>query len=264
MQKVTKVKCELCGREISMSNYGSHLRRHKIHPETFKSQSYALNHAGLSCQFCGIECKNSNSLCNHERLCKLNPNRQVVRHPGTKGIPAWNKGLTKETDARILRCSENLKRRHASGELKTKWPLSTEEAREKHRNSMKRVYSNYRPMVHKHFKQGNYMGIPCDSSWELAYLLYCLDHNVHIERNKRGFAYIWGDSEHRYFPDFYLPDIDTYVEIKGYKSNRDISKIEQFQYKLKVLERADMKPIISFVETKYGKDFVRLYNSEQI
>jgi hypothetical protein len=32
----------------------------------------------LFCKFCKRECKNENSLRNHERLCKLNPNRQTV------------------------------------------------------------------------------------------------------------------------------------------------------------------------------------------
>ena len=30
----------------------------------------------MNCKFCNKECKNANSLRNHERLCKLNPNRQ--------------------------------------------------------------------------------------------------------------------------------------------------------------------------------------------
>ena len=30
------------------------------------------------CKFCGKQCKNSNSLRNHERLCKENPDRQPV------------------------------------------------------------------------------------------------------------------------------------------------------------------------------------------
>lgn len=30
----------------------------------------------LICKYCGKECKNENSLRNHERLCKKNPNRQ--------------------------------------------------------------------------------------------------------------------------------------------------------------------------------------------
>ena len=55
------------------------------------------------CKYCGKECKNLNSLHNHERLCKLNPNRQEspwVKYNLTKGN-VWNKGLTKETDDRV-------------------------------------------------------------------------------------------------------------------------------------------------------------------
>lgn len=30
------------------------------------------------CKYCGKECKNDNSLRNHERLCKQNPRRQIT------------------------------------------------------------------------------------------------------------------------------------------------------------------------------------------
>lgn len=32
----------------------------------------------MECQYCSKQCKNENSLRNHERLCKQNPNRQVA------------------------------------------------------------------------------------------------------------------------------------------------------------------------------------------
>lgn len=37
----------------------------------------------MNCRYCGRECKNKNSLSNHERLCKENPNRQISY--GNKG-----------------------------------------------------------------------------------------------------------------------------------------------------------------------------------
>lgn len=74
--KRTKVKCLICGQEISKSNYSKHMRRHRDHPESFEVPRYRILHAGLTCQYCGKECKNSNSLMNHERLCKKNPGRQ--------------------------------------------------------------------------------------------------------------------------------------------------------------------------------------------
>lgn len=112
--KRTKVKCELCGQQISKSNISKHMRRHRVHPETFKKPVYAIDHKGLVCQFCSKELKNSNSLCNHERLCKENPNRQEsyfikynaeVTH-GKRRV--WNKGLTKDMDERVNRQSKSL------------------------------------------------------------------------------------------------------------------------------------------------------------
>jgi very-short-patch-repair endonuclease len=63
------------------------------------------------CKFCGKPCKNANSLRNHERLCKENPNRdehslKVLaenRYKWNAGHDAWNKGKTKETDERIAK-----------------------------------------------------------------------------------------------------------------------------------------------------------------
>lgn len=61
----------------------------------------------MECKFCGKECKNDNSLRNHERLCHNNPNRDespFVKYnkevaDGLRKV--WNHGLTKETDERI-------------------------------------------------------------------------------------------------------------------------------------------------------------------
>lgn len=66
------------------------------------------------CKFCGKICKNANSLRNHERLCKLNPERdehslKVLsenRYKWNAGHTAWNKGKTKETDERVAKYAE--------------------------------------------------------------------------------------------------------------------------------------------------------------
>lgn len=60
------------------------------------------------CKYCGKICKNANSLRNHERLCKLNPNHQ--EHTGFKY--GWTKGLTKETNDGLKHISESLKVRY--------------------------------------------------------------------------------------------------------------------------------------------------------
>lgn len=56
------------------------------------------------CKYCGKLCKNSNSLRNHERLCKLNPNHQ--NNPMLNKKP-WNKGLSKDNNEILHKMSIN-------------------------------------------------------------------------------------------------------------------------------------------------------------
>lgn len=75
----------------------------------------------LVCKYCGKECKNANSLRNHERLCRYNPNKQIsnlIEHnkrvkEGTRSI--WNKGLTKETDERVRNNAERVHESYLTG-----------------------------------------------------------------------------------------------------------------------------------------------------
>ena len=107
----TKAACQYCNKEVSLSNLPRHEEACKV---KINKKSYALTHDGLNCLFCGKECKNRNSLCNHERMCKANPDRQMSSGFAeyNKNHQAWNKGLTKETDIRVNRQAESLKQHY--------------------------------------------------------------------------------------------------------------------------------------------------------
>lgn len=106
-------------------------------------------------------------------------------------------------------------------------------------------------------KSGWYKGLWCDSSWELAYVIYNLDHNIRFERNKRGFEYIFNNKKYKYYPDFILNG--EYVEIKGYLSEQVNEKIKQFPYKLNILDKDGIIFYLDYVKKKYGNDFIKLY-----
>lgn len=55
-------------------------------------------------------------------------------------------------------------------------------------------------------KHGWYKEYWCDSSWELAYVIYNLDHNIKFKRNYQGFTYIFNNKLHKFYPDFILED----------------------------------------------------------
>lgn len=110
-------------------------------------------------------------------------------------------------------------------------------------------------------KHGWYQGYWCDSSWELAWVLYCLDHGIEFERNKQGFPYNFKGKVKKYYPDFLLPD-GSYVEIKGYLSSEFEIKRKSFPHPLKVLAQDEMRPILEYAVSVYGKNYIELYEAE--
>lgn len=107
-------------------------------------------------------------------------------------------------------------------------------------------------------KHGYYKTIWCDSSYELAWVIYHIDHNILFKRNNKGFKYFYKGVKHLYYPDFIING--QYIEVKNFKSDITNEKIKQFPYDISVLYTEDMKKeILPYVINKYGKDFVRLY-----
>ena len=108
-------------------------------------------------------------------------------------------------------------------------------------------------------KSGWYKGYYCSSSYELAYIIYCLDKNIHVVRNTKGFEYKFNDKARHYYPDFIVDG--EYIEIKGFKRVEDDSKWASFPYKLKVLFKKDLIDIFDYVVSKYGNDYISMYES---
>ena len=106
--------------------------------------------------------------------------------------------------------------------------------------------------------QGWYKGIFCNSSWELAWVIYNFDHHIKFERNKTGFPYIFKEKTYKFYPDFKLTD-ESYVEIKGYRNDKTDSKFAQFKNKLLILEKKEITPFLNYVYRKYGRNFTNLY-----
>lgn len=108
-------------------------------------------------------------------------------------------------------------------------------------------------------KQGWYKGYYCNSSWELAWVIYNLEHGVKFIRNKKGFPYIFNNKKFNFFPDFIIESTNEYVEIKGYLDGKNKAKIDAFPHKLNVIDKNNIKTYINYVTERYGEDFINLY-----
>lgn len=107
-------------------------------------------------------------------------------------------------------------------------------------------------------KSGWYKGYWCDSTWELAWVIYHLDNDISFDRNSEGFDYASTDGTVRkYYPDFIKDGV--YHEIKGYKSAESEAKISQFPHQINVWYKKDMVPILEYVTKVYGNNYIELY-----
>jgi hypothetical protein len=86
-----------------------------------------------------------------------------------------------------------------------------------------------------------YKGVWLDSSWEIKYASYLDENNIRWERVKERFPYKFEDKGFNYIPDFFLPDKNLYVEIKGFVTDRDKAKWKYFPHSLEVLKKDELK-----------------------
>jgi hypothetical protein len=127
-----------------------------------------------------------------------------------------------------------------------------------HQNCWLKISGGIKPGTSRG-KKGTYKGFKCDSSYELAFVIYCLEHDLKIKRNTEGFKYKFENKERKFYPDFILDD--KYIEIKNYHSEITDAKIRNFPHNIEVYYTEDMKKYFDYVENKYGKNFIELYEN---
>lgn len=109
----------------------------------------------------------------------------------------------------------------------------------------------------KSYKHGWYKNIYCDSSWELAFVLWHFDNNIEIKRSKEVRKYKINDIEYNFYPDFEVNN--KIYEIKGIKN--EISDAKQlYNNDIIFLYRKDMEIYLKYARDKYGRDFIKLYD----
>lgn len=207
--------CTICGEQFE-SRRKMQMHRKEKHA-LYKACFPLSTHTAENwkCQFCGMERFSPlYSKTYHERRCKQNP--YAIKPIGHK--------VSEETKKKT---SETCKKNGLSG--------------------------GYRKGSGRG-KKGTYKGYYCDSSWELAYVIYNLDHNISFIRNEQLFPYEFEGKQHKYKPDFI--EGDTYVEIKGYFTEQVRAKEKAFPFKLKYLDKNTIRPYLEYAERVYGKDFI--------
>lgn len=197
------------------------------------------------CKFCLQEKKSAKSLYAHQALCKSNPDAKNPADWTTnnnKGKPSWNAGLF--GDDRL---------QHSDESKKIMSELALARSDEWHKENGKRVSETIKRKVeagewHTSLAKNMhiaYNGEDLHGTWELGFAKYCDENSILWERNKQSFPYSHEDKNRRYTPDFYLPEKDEYIEIKGFATLKDEAKWQQFpkDKKLRILMKKELQEL---------------------
>lgn len=210
----------------------------------------------LKCKYCQKECKSKVALAQHEIRCKQNPNR-IISYFMTYEHQLKLTEIRKQNG-----CQNQYTKAKRLGLPK---PICSEETRKKLSDRMKsrpkdfakKIGKKISETVNEKVKAGiwhtslakrmhyNYKGNDLHGKWELAYAQWLDKQNIKWIRNKQHFDYIFENKKRRYTPDFYLPDTDEYIEIKGYETDKDRAKWSQFpkDKTLKVYKQKELKQL---------------------
>ena len=199
------------------------------------------------CQYCGKEYKNKKALVQHEIRCKLNPNKidlSYIKSGHSKGHKGGNQFTKAKEEGREIIISEETRKK-----LGNYWrgKTHTEEEKQKISKGMKLAVQKYPESyscsnVCGRVKHYIYNGFKIDGKWELEVAKYLDSKNIKWIKPIKGFEYIWNNDIHIYYPDFYLPEYDYYIEVKGYQRERDLCKWNSVE-RLIIIKDKEIKSI---------------------
>ncbi len=200
------------------------------------------------CKYCAksFELLNTSERANHTRWCDKNPKRKSY----VNNLEYARSCITEEARQRN---NEGIKKAHTEGKYKGAQKKSIETKKLngtlKHTEETKQlIREKALASTHRRLKKGTveYKGILLDSSWELA-LAKRLDE-LNIEWYRPG-PIPWIDEEgitHNYFPDFYLPEHDKYLDPK----NPHAIKVQEKKLKILLTQYKNIVIIESIEECK--------------
>ena len=223
-RRIIKQKCPKCDKEFEI----------KITDSEYKKNKYK--------KFCSNKCANSHIVSDElknkiSESCKKSEKVKIannVQTPGRKN-KFFKKGLNNERKFICLYCG------------KEGIDVKYNESRKYHNECWLKASGGIRKGSSRG-KSGWYKGYWCDSSYELAYLIYNLEHNIKIERNNKGYEYTFNNEKHIFYPDFRVDN--ELVEIKNYRSDLTEIKLKSVDEEIKIYYKDTIKPYLEYVKNK--------------
>lgn len=247
-QRNTKT-CLKCGKEISLSNYGKHFEAcdNKKNKNKVLNENWKIGENQYQCPECS-KIFSKSGIVLHYRFTHLGEKNPMF---GKKGKNSWiiakEKGIPHQLSKKQKEYFESEKCYKHLRNVGNNWWKNPE--------SLKKFKKSIRLAIEKNpeaYSTNNvcgrtkiveYNGFKLNGGWELSVAKWLDENNIEwTNKIEKGFEYLWEGDIHLYFPDFYLPKHDTYIEVKGYERERDKCKWKSLN-NLIVLKKNEIKKI---------------------
>lgn len=90
-------------------------------------------------------------------------------------------------------------------------------------------------------------------TWELRLAEFLNSRRINWVKNTQSFLYELENKTRKYYPDFYLPDLNVFVEVKGYETDKDRAKWAAFPEKLVVCRKKDIDNLSKFWQDNFNE-----------
>lgn len=109
-------------------------------------------------------------------------------------------------------------------------------------------------------KKGSSNGIPFESGLEKKFIRICRQLGIKLERSRYKIGYKESGRLRKYYPDFYWPDVDFTVEIKGAWAFKSNSGFVREKYAASMVALAGRYTLLT--EKELNSEFIiRLYRA---
>jgi hypothetical protein len=167
----------------------------------------------------------------HESKCLVMQSTKLAASQRTAGHqvgkPAWNKGLNKDTDARVLQyTTANTGKSSPNRGKKLEEIVGEERAAFIKKNTSRRMSVKNKGGRSKWYEVA---GQKCQGTWERNVALKFEELGIawtKLTVHKDILEYVMDGKVCSYTPDFYLPAYDVFLEVKGYWWGRDREKMD--------------------------------------
>ena len=265
--------CQICSKKVkNLNGLTQHIRKiHKLKTKDYYDKYIKTDEEGI-CPCCGSITKFNKF--GYRRFCSKRCNGMYTLQQTSENIDKRIEGIKN---------SENIKLSHNTKtfiEHQSKTSINyykNEENRKKHKESLQNlpprskeykelksiqqseIINTFKNLQHYYYNNEHF-----HSSWELAFYIYCKDHNYEITRKVDKIPYKFNEITYNYNPDFIVngeiieiknPCLYSKLLIEGTKDNAKYQKM--LEYKVKII--TDCSKYVSYINTIYGEKYLEKF-----